>query len=73
MSHSISFRPFSLNSEYMLRLSVPWDVRRLTIYMLLRIAARREGDAPSVWASTEYAEKELGWKYVALPSVSYLP
>jgi UDP-glucose 4-epimerase len=27
-----------------------------------RIAARRDGDAPSVWASTEYAEKELGWK-----------
>mmetsp|Transcript_47768 Transcript_47768/g.121886 ORF Transcript_47768/g.121886 Transcript_47768/m.121886 type:complete len:350 (-) Transcript_47768:293-1342(-) len=27
-----------------------------------KIAARRDGDAPAVWASTEYAEKELGWK-----------
>jgi len=27
-----------------------------------KIAARRPGDAPAVWAAPEYAEKELGWR-----------
>jgi len=27
-----------------------------------KIAPRREGDVPAVWADTTKAEKELGWK-----------
>lgn len=26
------------------------------------LAPRREGDTEAVWAATEYAEKEMGWK-----------
>jgi len=28
----------------------------------VRLAARRKGDVPAVWAATEAAERELGWK-----------